>query len=721
MVYELFLISAVIGGSYWGVYFLRHQPQDRATFGIMHLAAAALAGLGLIGRQVGAAWLGVAGAIGLGAATCLLLVGPLVRLAAHRLIAAERLGAAMRLLDVAELLVPGSGVTEEKVVLRAMTDNREGRIEQTVDALTAAKERAPADARLAIDERIAILYLAAYRWSEAIAHAEAHLFGAPPPDDSDGSLRRALGFAAPVWVELLGAYGRLGDLEQAARMVARLEDVCSGREDAALWIHRARVMFLAMAGRTEAVRALIAPRQARHMSEAARSYWMAVAHEHHGDRAEAVVAYQRARDRSRGRPRELIEVALAKLAELAEPSRAELAEVASEVVARIEAAPLPPPVRMPRSRTARGTWLVSSLVLGISAATTLALGPTGEISVLVRAGALVHGAVAQGEWWRVVSCLVIHAGIAHVLLNTVALVLLGRLAEDMFGTARMIALLAVSGLAGALASYLAAPAGLTAGASGAVFGVLGALLVELAWHRERYRAAWKRGMWGALAVVAVGEMTYGLFYPMIDQWAHGVGLGAGALLGLALSPWARWARASQQAARAIAVAFGVVLVVAGVLVVRTPLARTITAGERTRFVVERFAITAPASWESSSGQLYQPDGLVVLQLAHKPLDAPVPTLFAAWTDYVKASLKKEVGELATAQEAVVAPPPGWEGTELESYSDDPMGNRQHFRVIVCGRAFGDTMVVTEMVVPDGVASAAPAFLAELIASIAPAS
>jgi hypothetical protein len=115
-----------------------------------------------------------------------------------------------------------------------MKDIREGRVEQTVDALTAAKDRAPAEARLAIDERIAMLYLAAYRWSDAIAQAEAHLIPSieRPPPEPTVSLRDALGIAPPVWVELLGAYGRLGDLDQAARMMARLEDVCSAPQTA---------------------------------------------------------------------------------------------------------------------------------------------------------------------------------------------------------------------------------------------------------------------------------------------------------------------------------------------------------------------------------------------------------------------------------------------------------------------------------------------------------
>src|SRR6185436_11534301 len=161
MLYEYLLISVVVACGYWGWFFLRRQPTGTPMFGAMQLAAAALAGLGLLGRwKYDDELLGIAGAIGLGAGLCLLVVGPLVRWAARKLAAAERLGAAARLLDVAEILAPGSGVAEEKAVLGAMREIRDGRIEQTVEALEAAKERAPAEARLAIDERIALLYLA---------------------------------------------------------------------------------------------------------------------------------------------------------------------------------------------------------------------------------------------------------------------------------------------------------------------------------------------------------------------------------------------------------------------------------------------------------------------------------------------------------------------------------------------------------------------------------
>jgi rhomboid protease GluP len=731
--YELVLISVVIGAGYWGVFFVRRQPHGSATFGLMQLGAAALAGLGLLHRAVDAPWLGVAGAIGAGAGTCLLVLGPIVRVLARRMVAAERVGPALRLLDLAELLAPGSGIAEEKALVRAMTEIREGRIDPTVEALAAARERAPADARLAIDERIAMLYLAAYRWRDAITHAEACLLGAAPPGAGDGtaspgaaadgragegSLRGALGIAPPVWVELVGAYGRVGDLDRAAQMLARLEDVCAGRPEAAPWIHRARVVFLALAGRIEAVRALVSPRQARHMSAAARSYWVAIAHEHAGDRTAAVAAYHKARSRSRGRPRVLIDRELAELPALAAP-RAALAGAARDVVARIEAAPLPPPFRSSRPRPPRAAWLLTAVLLAVSATTALALGPTADSGVMTRAGALIRGLVDAGEWWRLIACVFLHAGLSHLIFNVAGLVVLGRFAEDLFGGVRTIAIFGVAGLAGSVASYLASPVGFSAGASGAVFGLLGAVFVEITRHRRHHRAAWTRGIWGGLAVVTVAQLGYDFLNPVIDQWAHGAGLAAGALLGLALSPHARWTRLAGHASRVIAIGFGVVVVAAGVLVVRTSVADSLAGTGRARVVVGDVAITAPVGWQVEGKQVRQPEHLVVVTLERQDPRGPAPKL-ATWIAAEGRRIKDELGAPAIASAPLIALPAGWEGTEVEVSQDDGTGYRQPVRIVLCGRVFGAALILTSVEVPESIARAAPGFFAQLLASIGPA-
>ena len=401
------------------------------------------------------------------------------------------------------------------------------------------------------------------------------------------------------------------------------------------------------------------------------------------------------------------------------PSRAELPAGAREVVARVEAAPLPPPIRGARSGAARATWVLTAAVVAVSVTTALAVGDIGDVGVLMRTGAMVRGLVASGEWWRLVACVFIHISVMHLVLNAIGLVILGRLAEELFGGVRVIAMFGVAGVAGAVASYLASPVGLSVGASGAVFGLLGAVFVEITWHRQRYRAAWKRGMWGALAVVAVGQLGYGFLDPMIDQWAHGAGLAAGAALGFALSPNARWATAGVYGARALALVFGAFVVTAAIQVVRTPLADSLAAGGSTRHVVDGVAITAPAPWEVATGQLAQPDGLVVVKLAHEARTNP-PQQIALWIIEEGRRSKNELGDVTRAREPIVALPDGWTGTELEAAPADTMGAHQRVRVIMCGRAFGDTMVVMAIQVPEVVASAAPAFFAALIASTGPA-
>ena len=742
MFYEYALISVIIASGYWGVFFLRRQPNGMPTFGLMQLAAAGLSALGLYGQRYdGGRWLGLAGAVGLGAGICLLVVGPLVRGLARRFASAERLGIASRLLDVAELLAPGSGVAEEKAVLGAMKEIRDGRIEETVDALTAAKDRAPAEARHAIDERIALLYLAAYRWQDAIKHAEEHLFGAVPPTsekEQSASLRAALGVAPPVWVELLGAYGRTGNLDQAAKMLSRLEDVCDGREDAAIWIHRARLMFLALAGRPDSVQALVEPRRAKHMSHAARTYWVAVAHEQHGDREAAQSAYTKARTRSRGRPRELIDQALERLGKperggalqasplggAAAPGEdtatpVQLSPVASEVVARVEAAPLPAPVRVERASLPWATWTLTASLVAVAGAIALLAGSTSDPGVLVRSGAMVRGLIDSGEWWRLVSCVFVHVGAVHLAVNGIGMFFLGRVTEELYGTARTFALFGVCGIAGAIASYVASPAGVSAGASGAIFGMLGAVFIELTWHRKKYRQAWKRGMWGGLVVVTLAQLGVGFLYPVIDQWAHGAGLAAGVLFGTLLSPSIKLERVTRYAGRALAVAFAAVSLAALVFTAKTSIADSLAGMPHQNYVLSDVAISAPATYVIDSGELVDPDGVVLITLHREPLSELTMQMGAWILEAQKIGRARGFDDVVVPKDRIVALPEGWEGAERIGTFEDAMGTRQHYRIIAAGKDFGGTLVQVIVMTPDSIARTAPEFFTKLVASVGP--
>ncbi|MBP2364758.1 rhomboid family intramembrane serine protease [Pseudonocardia parietis] len=95
-------------------------------------------------------------------------------------------------------------------------------------------------------------------------------------------------------------------------------------------------------------------------------------------------------------------------------------------------------------------------------------------------GALVPALVANGEYWRIVTSGFLHVGPLHLAFNMFALWIIGREVETVLGRARFVAVYGVSLLGGAAAVMLLSnPLGPTAGASGAVFGLMGALFVLL--------------------------------------------------------------------------------------------------------------------------------------------------------------------------------------------------------------------------------------------------
>jgi membrane associated rhomboid family serine protease len=712
MYYELALISVAIAGGYWGWFFIR-QGATR-LYGAMLLGSGVLSCLGLLGRKESIDALGVPGAIGVGAGTCLLIVGPLVRGLARRAASAERFAIANKLLTIADVLAPGSGVREEKSLLGAMQAIRDGHIEPTIDALKHAKRMAPDDAKVAIDERIAMLYLAAHRWDEAIQHAEANLFGATPVEEPGPhvALRRALGVTPPVWVELLGAYGYTGDLEKAAGMLARLEDACAGHDDSAMWLHRGRLMFLALAGRPAAVRVLLEPKRSRHMTSSARAYWVAVAHERHGDAKAAEAGYAKARALTRGRPRVLLDRAFERL----QQSRGEVAlgDSARALVARVETAAPPEVTARARPPAMVATQILTLALIVPAIVIRISLGESTDVGVLMRSGALVRGLVSA-EPWRLVSCIFIHVGTVHLVVNVLGLWFLGRLAEGLFGRWRLLAIFAVAGLVGSLASWMASPAGMSAGASGAIFGVLGALLVELTWQRKRYRGAWSRGIWGSLALVTVAQVAIGFFYPVTDQWAHGGGLLAGALLGVVMSPHLRVANGVLHVARVIAIAFGLATVGAAVMVARTSVADTLSRGPLETKTLGSVQVSAPASWKAADDELTDPDQLVVVYARH--IDGELPRrleeLQAGEADHAR-NLGFDPPKLAT--ERLVPLPAGWSGSELELSATDALDARQHFRLVVAGRPDAQGLVVVALYVPETLARAAPGYFTDMLGS-----
>ncbi|MGB2953821.1 MAG: rhomboid family intramembrane serine protease [Gaiellaceae bacterium] len=92
-------------------------------------------------------------------------------------------------------------------------------------------------------------------------------------------------------------------------------------------------------------------------------------------------------------------------------------------------------------------------------------------------GVLFGPAVANGDWWRLITAAFLHFGPIHLAINMFALWLLGTPLELAIGRGRFLLLYLVSGLAGSAGALVATPTSPTVGASGAIFGILGAILI----------------------------------------------------------------------------------------------------------------------------------------------------------------------------------------------------------------------------------------------------
>lgn len=153
---------------------------------------------------------------------------------------------------------------------------------------------------------------------------------------------------------------------------------------------------------------------------------------------------------------------------------------------------------------------------------------------LLEAGALVRAEVLAGEWWRTITATFLHGGFGHLFGNMVVLYIVGMACEHAFGVARMMLVYFGSGVAGSALSLLASP-GPSVGASGAVFGVLAAVVVMLYRNQHRFFVRDKR-IGFVLAAWAIWQLLTGFLSPFVDNFAHLGGIIGGALAALLLTP-----------------------------------------------------------------------------------------------------------------------------------------------------------------------------------------
>jgi rhomboid protease GluP len=158
----------------------------------------------------------------------------------------------------------------------------------------------------------------------------------------------------------------------------------------------------------------------------------------------------------------------------------------------------------------------------------LQTGATSSTERLLEMGALSPPLVAAGQWWRLSAYSLLHGGVMHVAFNGYVLFALGALIERLLGTARFLVLYCVSGLVAAAGS-LALSGSVSVGASGAIWGLLGALGALAFGPSQILPPSVRRSIQRATLINLVIN-TAASFLPFIDWAAHFAGGAAGAVL-----------------------------------------------------------------------------------------------------------------------------------------------------------------------------------------------
>jgi len=140
----------------------------------------------------------------------------------------------------------------------------------------------------------------------------------------------------------------------------------------------------------------------------------------------------------------------------------------------------------------------------------------------------------DGQYWRLLSVVLVHGSILHLMFNMYALWAIGPIVELLYGPLRYLAIYVLCGVAGSAASYVTSP-NPTVGASGAIFGLFGVLLVADRVHKPALTRG-ARSLSAQVGVLIVINLLFGVMTPGIDNAAHIGGLLAGAWLGFALVP-----------------------------------------------------------------------------------------------------------------------------------------------------------------------------------------
>jgi rhomboid protease GluP len=174
------------------------------------------------------------------------------------------------------------------------------------------------------------------------------------------------------------------------------------------------------------------------------------------------------------------------------------------------------------------TVTILTACVGMYLVTMLASAKVGEVNALIRYGAALPEAVFGGQWWRLITAGFLHGNLMHIGFNMWALMDVGRHAEEIYGSKRLVVIYIASTAGGFLLSMLRGTM-LTVGASAGLFGLIGAMIALGLRHKWSAEAA-------AIKAFYLRWAIYGLLWGLlpffrVDNAAHIGGLLTGLAVG----------------------------------------------------------------------------------------------------------------------------------------------------------------------------------------------
>jgi rhomboid protease GluP len=202
--------------------------------------------------------------------------------------------------------------------------------------------------------------------------------------------------------------------------------------------------------------------------------------------------------------------------------------------------PSRPNARAPRKL---GAYTVTYALIAINTLVFLAMVASGASfteptvrDVLVWGGDFGPLTVGAHQYWRLLTSMFLHFGIVHIGFNMIVLYQIGPFIQVVFGRVRYLAIYFFAGLAGSIVSVWIHPMAVGAGASGAIFGLYGALFGFLLVKRRSLDPAATKSIARSAGIFVLYNVAYGTISRTTDLSAHFGGLAGGFLIGMLLIP-----------------------------------------------------------------------------------------------------------------------------------------------------------------------------------------